>query len=101
LDTRFKGFTIREFRVLPTQKMSENGKWVPDSHTLFIGLNRPADFYLEKLNLIIEIKSSYTYNYDLEKNLSKEKFSKLNGYNFLFLIDKDYNTFDEILKNNL
>jgi hypothetical protein len=48
LDTRFKGFTIREFRVLPTQKMSENGKWIPDSHTLFIGLNRPADFYLEK-----------------------------------------------------
>jgi hypothetical protein len=48
LDTRFKGFTIREFRVLPTQKMSENGKWVPDSHTLFIGLNRPANFYLEK-----------------------------------------------------
>jgi len=48
LDTRFKGFTIREFRVLPTQKMSENGKWIPDSHTLFIGLNRPANFYLEK-----------------------------------------------------
>jgi hypothetical protein len=60
-----------------------------------------SDFYIEKLNLIIEIKSSYTYNYDLEKNLSKEKCSKLNGYNFLFLIDKDYNTFDEILKNNL
>jgi hypothetical protein len=48
LDTRFKGFTIREFRVLPTQKLDENGKWVPDSHTLFIGLNRTANFYLEK-----------------------------------------------------
>ena len=48
LDTRFKGFTIREFRVLPTQKMDEDGNWVPWSHTLFIGLNRPADFYLEK-----------------------------------------------------
>jgi len=48
LDTRFKGFTIREFRVLPTQKLDEKGKWVPDSHTLFIGLNRPANFYLEK-----------------------------------------------------
>lgn len=57
-----------------------------------------SDFYIEKLNLIIEVKSSYTYNYDLEKNLSKEKFSKLNGYNFLFLIDRDYNTFDEIIK---
>jgi hypothetical protein len=48
LDTSFEGFTIREFRVLPTQKMDEDGNWVPWSHTLFIGLNRPADFYLEK-----------------------------------------------------
>ena len=48
LDTRFKGFTIREFRVLPTQKMDEDGNWVPWSHTLFIGLNRPANFYLQK-----------------------------------------------------
>ena len=60
-----------------------------------------SDFYIEKLNLIIEVKSSYTYNYHIEKNLSKEKYSKLNGFDFLFLIDKDYNTFDEILKNNL
>jgi hypothetical protein len=48
LDTSFEGFTIREFRVLPTQKLDERGKWVPDSHTLFIGLNRPANFYLDK-----------------------------------------------------
>jgi hypothetical protein len=48
LDTRFKGFTIREFKVLPTQKMDEDGNWVPWSHTLFIGLNRPANFYLQK-----------------------------------------------------
>jgi len=48
LDTFFEGFTIREFRVLPTQKLDDNCKWVPDSHTLFIGLNRPKDFYLNK-----------------------------------------------------
>jgi hypothetical protein len=48
LDTSFEGFTIREFRVLPTQKMDEDGNWVPWSHTLFIGLNRPANFYLQK-----------------------------------------------------
>ena len=48
LDTFFEGFTIREFRVLPTQKLDDNCKWVPDSHTLFIGLNRTANFYLEK-----------------------------------------------------
>jgi len=48
LDTSFEGFTIRDFRVLPTQKLNEEGNWVPDSHTLFIGLNRPANFYLQK-----------------------------------------------------
>lgn len=48
LDTSFEGFTIREFRVLPTQQMDENLKWIPWSHTLFIGLNRPANFYLQK-----------------------------------------------------
>ena len=46
LDTSFEGFTIREFRVLPTQKLDETENWVPDSHTLFIVLNRPSNFYL-------------------------------------------------------
>jgi hypothetical protein len=48
LDTSFEGFTIRDFRILPTQKLDEEGNWGPDSHTLFIGLNRPANFYLQK-----------------------------------------------------
>ena len=48
LDTSFEGFTIRDFRVLPTQKLDEEGNWGPDSYTLFIGLNRPANFYLQK-----------------------------------------------------
>jgi hypothetical protein len=55
------------------------------------------DFYLPKYNLIIEIKSSYTYNYDLEKNLKKKEYSLKNGYNFLFIIDKDYSLFEEFL----
>lgn len=49
-----------------------------------------SDFYIKKYNLILEIKSSYTYNYNLEKNLAKESYSKLSGYNFIFLIDKNY-----------
>jgi hypothetical protein len=59
-----------------------------------------SDFLLQKNNLIIEIKSSYTYNYDLDKNLAKEKYSKLNGYNFIFLIDKDYEYFNKIYVKN-
>jgi hypothetical protein len=59
-----------------------------------------SDFYIEKYNLIIEIKSTYTYNYDLDKNLAKEIYSKLNGYDFLFIIDKDYDYFFEIVTNS-
>jgi len=58
-----------------------------------------SDFFIEKLNLIIEIKSSYTYNIDLDKNLMKRKYSKLNGYNFIFIIDRDYKEFENIINN--
>jgi hypothetical protein len=56
-----------------------------------------SDFFIENLNLIIEIKSTYTYNIHLDKNLMKRKYSKLNGYNFIFIIDKDYTEFGNII----
>lgn len=56
-----------------------------------------SDFFIEKYNLIIEIKSSYTYNFDLEKNLAKEEYSKINGYDFLFIIDKNYKELNNFL----
>lgn len=56
-----------------------------------------ADFYIEKYNLIIEVKSTYTYQIDLDKNIAKEKYSKLNGYSFIFIIDKNYEGLDKIL----
>jgi len=55
-----------------------------------------ADFFIESYNLIVEIKSKYTYEVDLEKNLMKKKYSELNGYNFLFIINKDYSKMDKI-----
>ena len=55
------------------------------------------DFYLPDYNLIIEIKSSYTYNYDIERNITKKKYSIENGYNFIFIIDKDYSELNYIL----
>jgi hypothetical protein len=48
-----------------------------------------SDFYIEKLDLICEIKSSYYYNKYIEINLMKEKYSKFEC-NFLFIIDKNY-----------
>jgi Uma2 family endonuclease len=60
-----------------------------------------ADFFIEKYNLIIEIKSSYTYNYDLDKNIAKREYSEKLGYKFLFVIDKNYDTLSEYLKKGL
>lgn len=58
------------------------------------------DFFFEKYNLIIEIKSSYTYKLHKEKcDAKKIKCLELN-YNYLLIIDKDYNEFDTFLKNN-
>ena len=56
------------------------------------------DFFHKETNTIIEIKSNYTYERFLEKNKLKEKYSIKSGYNFLFVIDKDYTKFVEIIK---
>lgn len=48
------------------------------------------DFYYEELNLIIEIKSTYTYNLHKEINELK-KFACINkAYNFIFIIDNNF-----------
>jgi hypothetical protein len=56
------------------------------------------DFLIEKYNLIVEIKSTYTFNLHKEKNEMKKQACINNGYNFLFIIDKDYLNFLNILK---
>jgi hypothetical protein len=57
------------------------------------------DFYYEPLNLIVEIKSEYTFKKDLKKNLCKKKGSKDKGYNFIFIIDKYMKEFEMIIKS--
>ncbi len=51
------------------------------------------DFYLEELNLIIEIKSKYTYKKNLEVNLAKQQATINNGFDYIFIIDKEYTDF--------
>ncbi len=60
-----------------------------------------SDFYIPHLNLICEIKSTYIYNLEEEVNLYKEAFSKIGGYNFIFIIDKDYNDLEKIIKKDV
>jgi len=55
------------------------------------------DFYFDKLNLIIEIKSDYTLVKELDKNLAKQKSCVEFGYNFIFIINKDYSIFEDIV----
>lgn len=56
------------------------------------------DFYIKKLNLIVEIKSDYYYKLYLDKNLSKQKSCLDKGYDFMFIINKDYSEFIEKIK---
>lgn len=44
------------------------------------------DIWIPKHNLIIEVKSTWTYEKDLEKNLLKKKATEQMGYAFRFVI---------------
>lgn len=56
------------------------------------------DFYITKYNTIVEIKSTYYYKLYLDKNIAKKEACLTNGYNFIFIIDKDYTEFENLLK---
>lgn len=58
------------------------------------------DFYLPDYNLIVEIKSDYIYNLNLEMNECKKIGTIDAGCNFLFIIDKNYNEFLSIIEHN-
>jgi hypothetical protein len=56
-----------------------------------------SDFCIPSLNLIVEIKSSFTVMLDsdmLEKKLAVIK----NGYNFILILDKNYDEFKNLLR---
>ncbi len=55
------------------------------------------DYYLENKNLIIEIKSTYTYKKHLEKNIAKKNSCIEQGFNFIFIIDKNYKDFKSLI----
>ena len=55
------------------------------------------DIYIPKYNLIIDIKSDYTYNVDLEKNVIKQQATHKLGFNHKFIvIDKAGDLIQEI-----
>jgi len=48
------------------------------------------DFYIPSLNLIIECKNSYLIKRDKEKIEAKENATIVNGFNYIMIIDKNY-----------
>jgi hypothetical protein len=55
------------------------------------------DFYFKDYNLVVEIKSCWTYECELEQNKCKKNGSLEKGYNFMFIIDKKYSDFEYIM----
>jgi len=55
------------------------------------------DFFLPELKLIVEIKSNWTYDSNLAKNLQKQKSCLEQGYNFIFIINKNYEEFEKLI----
>jgi hypothetical protein len=56
-----------------------------------------SDFYIPSRNLIIEIKNSYLYEKDKSKIKVKEKTVKNLGYDYIIIIDKNYNEFSKVV----
>ena len=64
---------------------------VPEIWYEFKGKTRRyfADIYIPKDNLVIEVKSEYTYNKNRGKNICKALFTRKRGYNFeLWILHK-------------
>jgi hypothetical protein len=55
------------------------------------------DFYIPKYNLIVEIKSSWTEKID-QNLLLKEQACKQQGYNYLRIVNSNFDIFDKYLQ---
>lgn len=54
------------------------------------------DFYIESINLIIEIKSTYYYNLHKNKNILKKEYTIKEGYTYIMITDKSYDVFEKL-----
>ena len=59
------------------------------------------DFHLPDYNLICEVKSTYTMNCKYDENKQKELSTINKGYNFLFIVDNNFDKIKEIINYSL
>lgn len=92
LDYIFKNNLLQEDEInyKPNTIRYVNGK----SHRYY------PDFYIGKLNLIVEIKSVFTMKFAAPGELdAKECAARSNGFNFIMVLDNDFTEITEIIKN--
>lgn len=59
-----------------------------------------SDFKIKNTKILIEIKSDYTYNLHLELNIKKHEECINKGFNHIFIINKNYENFYNLIKTN-
>jgi very-short-patch-repair endonuclease len=84
LDKYYNKIEIKKIEPISYRYENKNKKYFPD-------------FYLPDYNLIVEIKSSYIYEKHKKQNLCKRKACINNGYNYIFIINKNYSKFNKII----
>ena len=52
------------------------------------------DFIIKEKNIVVEVKSLYTYEIEREQNEAKKEATINSGFNFMFIIDKNYDSLD-------
>jgi hypothetical protein len=57
-----------------------------------------SDYFIPKLNLIIEIKSRWWFNKHFKINTEKQKSALKEGFNFIFIIDRNYEELNNLIK---
>jgi len=55
-----------------------------------------SDYYLPDYDLVVEVKSSYWYNKNLEMCKAKAEYTK-KRHNYIMILDKNYNEFEELI----
>lgn len=58
-----------------------------------------SDFYIPSKNLIIECKNNYLYKRDLEIILHKKETTINSGFNWVLVLDKNYNKLEYELRS--
>ena len=79
-----------------------NSKEMPKIQYNYGGIFRTyfPDIFIKSINLILEIKSEFTYKTNYDVNIIKQQNTIKNGFNYLFVIDNNFDKLKQIIGNN-